>query len=237
MEPFEPIRETAEAFELLGPVASQVRTYMDDIVVRVQSRIPELVAVSLTLLDHEGTMTFTLAISDDLLRGLDAVQYLQGGPCVRAVMDDQIVTTNTDDPLDERQWSLFARGASRFGVRSSLSIPVHINGRTIGGLNVYAATADAFHRHLNDIAELVQASAAEAISDADLTFTAAERARQTLVHVQDLETLDVAAGLLAQKEDISEDAAMSRIVEAARRAGVATIELAVLVIEVAAEDQ
>jgi GAF domain-containing protein len=235
--PLEPVSETAELLELLGPAAHQVRSYLDHIVTRVRTRVPELMAVSLSLLDEETVLTFTLAISDDRLRGLDAAQYLQDGPCVQAVRSDEVITTDVEDPLDERRWSLFARSAARFGVRSSLSIPVRRRGTTVGGLNVYASANDGFRGHVDVIAELVQASPAEAISDADLSFSALERARESLFQVQDLETLDVAAGLLAEREEISEDEAVRRIEDAARRAGVTPVELALLVIEVVADDE
>jgi GAF domain-containing protein len=234
--PLQPVPATAEALAHLGPEAEQVQPYLDELVGLVREQVPGLVALSLSLLRPNTTWTFTLAISDERLRGLDAVQYLQDGPCVRAVLDEEVIASRTSDNLSEEKWSLYARSCARFGVRSSLSVPIRLDGEVMGGLNMYADADDAFEGRVERVTSLLSAAPWEGVRDADLTFTALERATETLLHVEEMAVLDVAAGLLAAAEAISEAEASSRIMVAARRAGVPPIELAKLVIESAAEE-
>jgi GAF domain-containing protein len=234
--PLQPVPATAEVLELLGPGGAEVQSYLSALAERVGSLVDGVVGLSLSLLDRKSSMTFTLAVSDDRLRGLDAAQYVDDGPCVDAVLEDRLVSARVDDPLSEARWSLYARAGARFGVRSSLSVPIHHDGRTVGGLNVYASAADAFADRVGRVAGLVDATADEAVSDADLAFAGRDRAVETLVVVQDSATIDVAAGLLAQRDDLTEEEATTRILVAARRAGIAPVDLAVLVIEAAIDD-
>jgi GAF domain-containing protein len=224
----EPVPETEDALSFLGDpgLEQQVRALAD----QVREVVPETVGVSLSF--REPEVTFTLAISDPALLPLDAVQYLEDGPCVAAVRDDELVEVPEGaDVLDEQRWSLYARAAGHLGVRSSLSVPVHLGGAVVGGLNVYAATTDAFEGRAGRVAALVQAPASEAIRDADLSFATRQEAARTRRRLEDRITVEVAAGLLAEREQIPVEEAGARLEVAADRAGVPVVRLAALLIE------
>lgn len=223
--PLEPIPATAEAFEMLG--GEDVERDVRDLAALVQGQVPEVVGVSLTF--REPAYTFTLAISDRSLLPLDAVQYLDDGPCVAAVFRDETVLV--DDVLDEDRWSSYARTGAHLGILSSLSVPVHLHGDVVGGLNVYASTKDAFNGHETEIADLVQAPASAAIRDADLAFATRFAAEDTKRAVAHHRVVDLAAGILAAREGIPVDDAAVRLQVAADRAGVPVLELARLVVE------
>jgi len=112
------VPSTADALarlERLG--ATEVHAGLESI-----ARLPELIApqcVGLGMGLVEDGLTFTLAASDLQTVGLDAIQYLDRGPCVDAV----------------------------HGVQSSLSMPLVDGDRVVGGVNLsfssrlYAAEA------------------------------------------------------------------------------------------------
>lgn len=231
----EPVPATAEVFQLADERLGKVQAYIEALVRALSPRVDSLVALSLSMLDREQSMTFTFAVSDDSLRQLDATQYLDDGPCVNAMEVERVLITHADDPLDEARWSLFARSSAHLGVRSTLSIPLRISSSEIASLNLYAADADAFDNGVDKITDLVHASSADAVKDADLSFANRVRAAETLAHVQDQLTIDTAAGLLAQREHLSLGEAEARIVVAARRAGVPAVQLAILIIETASD--
>src|SRR5947208_534589 len=56
---------------------------------RAQEIVPESVGLTLALFD-EG-LTFTLVASAEEIAALDAVQYLDCGPCMDAVHDDETI--------------------------------------------------------------------------------------------------------------------------------------------------
>src|SRR3954454_5985016 len=80
---------------------------------QVQDIVPECVGLSLALFD-EG-LTFTLVASAEQIAGLDAVQYLDGGPCVTAAHNDETVEANVGNLVDEDRWLLFARASAAAG--------------------------------------------------------------------------------------------------------------------------
>ena len=76
--------------------------------------IPECVGLSLTLYDED--LTFTLVASSlPLADAIDAMQYLDGGPCVQAVHDDAHRVEAVDELLDEDRWALFAQASAAGG--------------------------------------------------------------------------------------------------------------------------
>lgn len=230
----EPVPETEEALSYLGDPAleQQVRTLADT----VREVVPETVGVSLSF--REPEVTFTLAVSDPDLLPLDAVQYLDDGPCVAAIRDEEVIgVPEGDDVLDERRWSLYARATGHLGVRSSLSVPVHLGGVVVGGLNVYAATTDAFEGRAGRVAALVQAPASEAIRDADLSFATRQEAARTKRRLEERITVDVAAGILAEREGITVEEATARLEVAADRAGVPVARLATLLVDLQDEER
>jgi len=172
VEPIPPTREAIEKLERLGD--TDVEQILRRLGERVVNEVPTCMGLSLTLVDDN--VTLTLVASDPDTTQLDAMQYLDGGPCVEATRTDRLVEINEADLLDEERWSLFARASASQGVQSSLSMPLVDQGRVVGGVNLYASTRDAFHGHHDELARIVGAQAADAVNDADLSFSTRLRA-------------------------------------------------------------
>ena len=216
----EPLPETREALaEYVSLDSPDIDDLIRDLARRTGELVPDLVGLSLGL-DREG-LTFTLVASGDGVAVLDAVQYVDGGPCVEVTEGrEQSLEVDMADPLDEERWQVYASVGAAAGVRSSLSLPVYRQGRLVGGLNLYASSATAFHGRHDELATLVGASTAEAVSNADLSFASRSRAEVTPVILRDRADVDTAVGLLAGLRGIGVDDAERRLHEAARRAGV-----------------
>ena len=221
----EPIPETTEAIddylEWSQPGLGQV---LGRLALEVREIVPETVALSLTLVEDE--LTFTLATRSVTTAAIDAMQYLDGGPCEESVKADEVVAVNVDDLLDENRWSLFAQAAAAVGIRSSLSLPVRDEGRIVGGLNLYASASGAFDDSHEAIARLVGAQAEEAVRDADLSFSSRTRAMQAPGRVRELNLVDTAIGMLMARYGETEDVARERLSRAAAQGGMRPAALA-----------
>ena len=114
--------------------------------------VPECVELSLALL--EDGLTFTLVASSEEISALNAIQYLDGGPCVTAAHEDHLIEVDRGDIFDEGRWLMYAQATAAAGVASSLTLPILGGGRVVGTVNLYAATADAFEGHHQDLAAL-----------------------------------------------------------------------------------
>jgi GAF domain-containing protein len=193
----------------------------------VQAAIPDCVCISITLLD--AGLTFTLTTTSEALRVVDAVQYLDGGPCQAAALDD--VETHVEDVLDEDRWQRFAQTSAANGVRSTLSIPIRrAAGELHGSVNLYASSPSAFAQHEQELATMFGAAAAEAVANADLSMLSVQRAEEAPARIHDADTVSVAVGLFAARDAIPLDAARERFLDAAARAGTSPTGLAELII-------
>jgi GAF domain-containing protein len=216
----EPLPETREALaELVTLDGPEVDDLLVDLGRRAAAVVPDLVGLSLGL-SREG-VTFTLVASSSGVGALDAAQYVDGGPCVE-VTEGRATQLETDplDPLDEEHWRLFAEVGAASGVGSTLSLPVYRDGRLIGGLNLYAATANAFRGRQDALAQIVDAQGLEAVSNADLSFSSRQRALAAPGILHDQQEVDTAVGLIAALQGVEVEVAERRLREAAARAGV-----------------
>jgi GAF domain-containing protein len=214
----EPIPETSEAINELYTLAD------DDLLAqlvaasdRVRAIVPDCIGMSVTILEHG--VTFTLVASTAEIAVLDAIQYLAGGPCVRAVDDDAVVATDTAT-MDEEGWHLFADATAARGVASTLSMPLMTDGAVTGGVNLYGASRRAFQGHYDALAEILGAWAGGAVANADLSFRTRDVARRAPAVLREAAKVEVAVGMLAGLLKISVDESQDRLRRSAVRAGI-----------------
>jgi GAF domain-containing protein len=212
--------ETREALaEFVTLDDPDVDELLADLGRRAQAIVPDLVGLSLGLA-HEG-LTFTLLASSSGVASIDAAQYADGGPCVEVTegrMDSAEIEVT--DPMDEEQWRLFALVSAASGVASSLSLPIYRDNALVGGANLYASTANAFTGRHEQLADALGARAAEAVTNADLSFSTRLDAAATPQQMRDRIEIETATGLLAARSGKDLEVAQQLLREAAVRAGV-----------------
>jgi GAF domain-containing protein len=222
----EPLPETEEALaEYLEVDDEDLRQTLIVMSMRARAIVPTLVGFSLGLV--KDALTFTLVATSDEISALDAVQYADDGPCEAVLRGEALVIdVDVQDFLDEGRWSAYAAASAHDGVLSSLSLPIHRQGRLIGGINLYAATRGAFHDKHQVLSEALHATAGAAVTDADLDFTTRALARSTPTKLNELRIIDVATGVLAAQTRTDVESARLRLEEAAVRADVSIVQAA-----------
>ena len=148
----------------------------------------------------------TVASSDEFAMRMDEVQYGRGqGPCLQALHNGKRVEI-TDQVADAR-WAEYRIHALASGVRSSVSLPIAAGDTTVGALNVYARTPNAFAE--SDIRLL--AAFTESVSA--VVGLLSQNAKQATIEAQLREALlthavvDQALGIvMAQRQITSTDA-------------------------------
>jgi GAF domain-containing protein len=228
VEPIPPTSEALEKLDRLGETG--VAAALDHVSAMVRDVVPECVGLSLTLVDEDITLTMVSEGAATL--ALDAMQYLDGGPCVLAAETNQRVDINEADLFDEDRWSMFALASAAAGVQSSLSLPLldDDHERVVGGVNLYGSRRNAFDGHHDVLAGILGAWAPGVVRDADLSFSTRRRAAEAPGVLADHADVDVAVRVIATAQEVDADTARLRLRESAARAGISEAEVARTVI-------
>jgi len=195
---------------------------------RLSALVPGLVAFSVGVARHGITLTY---VSTGLEAArLDGVQYVDDGPCQLAARSGDVVAVSHEDLLDEGRWQLFAQAGAASGILSTLSLPVVELGRVVGGVNLYGSDANTFVGRHEQLAEVVGGWAAGAVTNADLSFDSRREATRAPRRLDDIQTVSTAVGVLVESKGVSPAFAESKLYEAAARAGIPVVALALMVI-------
>jgi len=221
----ETVPETAEALAQLargGDTAAAAA--LAEMAAGVRRVVPTCVGLSLGL--FEDRLTFTMVATDAEIAGLDAVQYLDGGPCVDSAHLQRPMAYHAADPLNEDRWRLFAQASAAAGIASTLSLPMLSEGRVVGTVNLYASTAKAFDGRHQRLAAITGGWAEGAVTNADLPFRTRLAAAETPHRMQVQDSVDLALGIIVESQRVSFPIAAERLREAAARAGITEAQAA-----------
>jgi GAF domain-containing protein len=230
----EPIPETVEAIEEFGPFGSFGVDLVADLRESgrmVQEIVPDCVGFSLATEEHG--VTFTVLANAVDVAVLDAIQYLSSGPCVAAVENQDHAPSGFDleGLLDEYSWQLFGHATAAKGVRSTLTLPLLADERVVGSINLYGGSCRTFAGHHQALADLFDAWAPGAVTNADLSFATLSEARRAPRVLREETALQAAIGIVAARAGVGVSDAADRLRDAALRAGVSVHELAEAVVE------
>lgn len=226
----QPIPETVDALrELTREGDPTIAQKLWAVSHAVQQVVPEIIGLSLSFV--EGRLTFTMTATAERIAELDGMQYLDGGPCEETMRTGRPNHYRAGEAHDEEQWQMFARATAAAGVASTLSLPIVHNETVIGGVNLYAATTDAFDGHHAELADVCGAWAGGATTNADLDFTTRFEAVETPGRIRSDRQVDRAIGALISHSDLDPVEAEDRLRDAARRAGISDAQLAGAVLD------
>jgi GAF domain-containing protein len=228
----QPLPETRDALRSLDRVSGRdLFGALMDQSREVMAIVPSCVGLSVSML-QQG-VTFTLVAAPTEVAVLDGIQYAVGGPAIEAVQRQEVVVLGDgpDGLLNEARWAEFARVGAAHGVLSTLSMPVHDDGRVVGGVNIYSGASDAFRGKQHALAAALGAWAPGATSNADLSFESREEARRAPGVLRNAAVIDHAVGVVVALLGIDQNLARRVIAQAAARAGLTEVQMARAFIE------
>lgn len=182
----------------------------------------------MTLLDRFGPTT-AVATSVAAQR-VDEIQYeFNSGPCLDAYRR-QVINKIDSTETDER-WPEFCRGAFKEGIRSTLSLPLVINGDGIGALNLYSQQDSGFDELDERIGIVFGAHASITLANAR-SYWQIDALRHNLEEaLQTRGIIDQAKGVLMAREGYNADEAFEVLKRASQRSNRKVHELAREVVE------
>ena len=166
---------------------------------------------------RNGTPDAPIA-SDDWATTLDKLQFVeQEGPCLDCLRTSSVMRVR-DLADDNRFPSYGPRAAEELGARSSLSLPLTADGRTVGALNLYSRAPDAFDNDVVALGELLAAHASLAVSAATAYYSSRDLAEQMRQALDSRAVIEQAKGVLIAQEGGTADEAFARLVDRSQRA-------------------
>jgi len=201
--------------------------YLETLAGMAVDLVPTCVGASVTIMvDGEP---FTLTATSEKAALLDAMQYLDGGPCLHSA--ETATPVSVPDVLDEHRWRTYSRAATILGIQSSLSAPLSgADGQTPGAVNMYATDPDAFAGLEAELAHALHVPPHQLIMNADLTFMTRDFARELPAQLAAKAHLDEAVAVLVALTGWPAATARARLLDAATSAGLPSHQVAELLL-------
>lgn len=200
--------------EQLAEVARELAD-ADDVSATLQ-RIVELAVETIEGCDHAGISltvgqeTTTSAQSDEVPGRIDRIPiHLDEGSFRDAVRDHELFASG--DLMAEERWQrFFAEVVASTPVRSILAVRLFVDGDTLGTLNLYAGSVDAFDDEDREVATVFAAHAAIALQAAQREDRLSEEAVG-----DDVDVIARAKGLVMGERAVDEQTAQDALNSAA----------------------
>jgi GAF domain-containing protein len=161
---------------------------------------PAACGVTLRRNSHPVTVATSAALASDL----DEAQYDSGeGPCVQAMYTGEAVSV--PDFTAESRWGAFPSNALAYGIRSSLSLPLEVDGDTRGAMNLYARAREAFAADAERRATLFAAQASAALTVVTRQARHVELTAQLRGALASRTVIDQAIGILMAQQRCDAD--------------------------------
>ena len=178
--------------------------------------------VGICVASSDNTYT-TLAGTDPLVFMLDDMQYaLDEGPGITAMREGHTVIV--DDAVSEDRWPRFMSIAVDLGLRSHLGMPISVEGRTLGGLNLYSTVHASVDAGRLAHARLLAAQAAIALN-------AAQRENDLVLALQASRTIGKAIGLVMERLNVDDHEAFAHLTRLSQKSNVALRHIAAHLVE------
>lgn len=169
-----------------------------------------------TLVSRTGAKT-SAGFTDVIVQAADTLQYeLDEGPCLTAWAERRMV--RIDDTAEDGDWARWRHAALDLGLRSCLSTPMVAEDRAIGAIKVYANEPAAFSDHDERLLALLADQAAAVLANVQ-AFSDARRISEDLKGaLRSRDVINIAKGVLMEREGLDEHAAFDAIVAQSRAA-------------------
>ena len=150
----------------------------------------------------------TVASSDERAERLDEVQYAGGhGPCLETLETGAVI--DVPDLAADARWEDYRPHALKQGVRSSVSIPLTVDGGTVGALNLYGFSPHAFDASARQQTEIFASQAAAALTLVLRNAALAENSQQLERALTSRTVIDQALGILMAQQRCTADEAFA----------------------------
>ncbi|MDQ0734717.1 GAF and ANTAR domain-containing protein [Arthrobacter agilis] len=207
-------------------------------------KLARVAATHLSRLDHEvlcGVTLLrprhakTLASSSPYALELDRIQYLFGdGPCLRAARTGEIVLVR-DTRTDER-WPQYVKAIADHRIRSTLGVPIPLEGEADCALNFYSTTVNGFTPEAVEAAKVFARDTSKSLRLAVRIAQLSDKAENLNAALESRTIIDLAAGIVMGQNRCSQSAAIEIMKTAANHRQIKLRRLATEIVSSISDD-
>jgi GAF domain-containing protein len=195
------------------------------------TRVSEMTVEAVPAIDFVGiTMMVdgkpaTGVFTDSASPEIDQAQYDTGeGPCLDAFRQGemkQVESTDEDGP-----WPAFRAACLDHGIHSTLSLPMVVDGTSVGAMNLYATRQRAFGGHDVEVSRLFAVQAAVVLANAQAYWDARLLSEQLGEALENRGEIDQAKGIIMSTTRCSAEEAFQLLVRQSQRQNIKVRDLA-----------
>jgi GAF domain-containing protein len=181
----------------------------------------DLVGITMVVEGRKSTAVFT----DEASPEVDQAQYDSGeGPCLDAF--EQQKAFHIDSTTEDGPWPAFRRAAADHGIGSTLSLPMLVDKRSVGAMNLYAYADYAFSTDDREVGEMFASQAAIALANAQAYWDARDLSGRLGEAMKTRAVIEQAKGMLMAAQRCTEDEAFELLVRASQRENIKLRDIA-----------
>lgn len=170
----------------------------------------------LSLADEDGIRTSKAATSDVVLEADDLQYRLDQGPCLTSFTERR--TVRVDDIEADPRWPGWSAAVRPLRLMSSLSVPLLVGERTLGAVKVYSEQRAAFDQRAADVLVGFAQTAALLLGNAATVDNSRQLSEDLRQALRARDTVQLAKGIVMQRDGVGEEAAFELLVGEARAA-------------------
>jgi GAF domain-containing protein len=223
------VADTGNLRELHGALLStqSVEQFLHEMAVMAARLVAGGLSCGMTM--QPSGRPVTVACSDQVAARVDDVQYeLDDGPCLHAMRDGRVV--RIEDTTEKTRWPDFEAQAASHGIRSCLALPLNVDGKPVGALNLYSRQASAFGAAEARRAENFAENASGALSLAMRLASHAALIEQLRSSLTSRTVIDQALGIIMAREQCNQAHAFAILRSASQNSNVKLRDIASAVV-------
>jgi GAF domain-containing protein len=172
----------------------------------------------------------TAVYTDELAPEIDRSQYeTDDGPCIEAFETGQVQTI--ESTLENGRWPEFREGAAKHGIHSALSIPMMVDRKTVGAMNLFSRREHAFTEQDHEFGLLFASQAAIVLANTQAYWDAHQLTLRLSEAMSSRSVIEQAKGMLMAAQGCDEDEAFELLVHASQRENVKVRDLAQRIVD------
>jgi GAF domain-containing protein len=219
--------ELAQLAARMSPLllsTDSVEAAVDVLTTLAHETIAAATGAGVSLLDEQGHRTSVGATSDVVLEADDLQYRLDQGPCLTAWAEHR--TVRVDDVAVDPRWPQWSESVRSLAVLSTLSVPMVLPNRALGAVKVYSELRGAFDERAEKLLEGFAATAGLLLGSAGSLDNARQLSDNLRRALQARDSVQLAKGVIMQRDGVTEDEAFQVLVGEARVANLGLREVA-----------